>query len=345
MSLEARTVTRKDVAKAAGVSTSAVSLVLNDNPGVRISPATRQRVREAAAKLGYSPNPVARALAMGVTGNIGVALHYIKNPFNSFTATILDGLWEALHEKESYRCVLGQGHAQCLLGKLYNTSSVDGLVLIAPPIDADDPEFKAALERNFPMVCVGSKPKGAAIDYVDIDNVLAGYQATRRLLDAGHTKILHLAGPLAENSAAVDRQTGYFNALREAGLDPAEMPPIDCSFNGRFAQVAMEKILSTKPAFSAIFAANTAMAYGAQRILLEKGYSVPGDISITSIDRFPSDGILVNDTITRVDLPLHDIGEAAGRRILERIQKTDLPPKRIVIPHTWYEGASIAPAL
>ena len=332
--------TRQDVADKAKVAPSTVSLVLNNTPGARISQATRDRVAKAAKALGYNPNPVARALAMGKNDNIGIVLHFVDNPFNSFVASIMDGFWQTVQNEQEYRCLLGQGRPQKGLGGLYKANNVDAIAVLVPPLDLDDDELELAVASKFPVICIGSQPRNHQFDYVDIDNEKVGYEATKRLIEAGHRSIVHIAGPIDLHSGALERMQGYQRAIKEAKLKEP-IAPIDCGFTPHKAYEETQKLLKSKVNFTAIFASNHAMAHSCGMALEEGGLSVPKDVSLIAVDRRTSPQF----NITTAVLPVKEFGIEAGRRLLERMDNPRLRAKRILLPYTWDEGSSItAPA-
>ncbi|NRA39732.1 MAG: LacI family DNA-binding transcriptional regulator, partial [Planctomycetes bacterium] len=179
---EDRVPRRKDVAELAKVSPSTVSLVLNNTPGPRIPDSTRQRVIDAADELGYQPSAVARALVTGKTMTIGVVFHYIGNPFHNIAAEWLNGVWSVLRGS-GYRLVIGEGNEESLMAGLYRERGVDGIILLVPPYDANDPEVQRMRKSNFPVVSIGAKCEHAVGDYVDSDNFnVALHQTERHIL-------------------------------------------------------------------------------------------------------------------------------------------------------------------
>ncbi|MBN8525512.1 MAG: LacI family DNA-binding transcriptional regulator [Planctomycetes bacterium] len=335
-----RPASRRDVAALAGVAPGTVSLVLNGTPGIRVSAATRKRIEDAARALAYQSNQTANALATGRTDAIGVVLNYVQQPFQDYVSGLMDGLWETLAPR-GLRLVLASGTPEHRAAGLFHRRSVDGIVFIAPPAEAD-PELDSIAAARFPAVCIGSRPSHPGLACVDIDNAGAGRQATNALIDAGHRRILHLAGPLSVNTSARERLAGYRSALATAGIpeDPALIH--DCSYNGIFASDAIARILDQGTRFTAIFAANSDMGRGAVTTLVRRGLRIPTDVSVISIDQDYHAG-WHGPELTCLAQPLREIGQVAGQRILGMIAGSEPSSGSRLLPCRLVVGASMAP--
>jgi len=334
--------TRRDVAARAGVAPSTVSLVLNRTPGPRIPEETRERVMAAARELGYQSSTIARALVTGKTQTVGVVLHFVDRPFISYVSKILDAFWIALNER-GYRMLMAEGTAESCVAGLFRERSVDGLLVMVPPYASADAELRDMVDAGFPAVFAGSLPGAIKADYVDVDNVLLGQRATTLLLEAGHRRIVHLAGPLVVNSSARDRRTGYESAMRAAGLPVDESSVIDCSYNGEFVSDRLGAAMDRGLEFTAIFAANHSMAHGAQRALIARGLRVPEDVSITTIDLDAWTARPIGCPITCFEQPLGTIGAQAAALLMERMDGLVSGPRSVLLPGTLIPGGSVAP--
>lgn len=337
----ARAAKRSDVARLAGVAPTTVSLVLNRTPGMRIPEATRQRIEEAARSLGYQSSAVARALVSGRTGAIGVSFHHAGRPFRTYAAGILDGFWTVVNDG-AYRLLLTDGSYERCVGGLFRERCVDGVMAIAPPATADDPELRDLCAAGFPAVFIGCRPGVEGGDYVDIDNHAAGRAATALLTAAGHRRILHIAGPLVVNTSAIERLAGHRLAQDEAGIawDPALL--IDGSYN---PAIAAEKVAAAWDGglrFTAICAASHDMGSAAVEVLRARGVAVPRQVSVAGIDIQSLDGPRTS-AITSFLQPLQEIGRRAGERMLARLGGDRSPPQRILLPCGDPVGDTIVP--
>ena len=256
---------------------------------------------------------------------------------------MLDGAWDEL-SAVGYSMLISSGTPDACAAGLFRKRNVDGVLLISPPVAADDAELRDLVRSGFPAVCIGARPDGCAerISYADIDNVAAGYRATDLLLQAGHRDILHVSGPLALSSVARDRLVGVRMALGERDLQLRDDHILDASWNVQVAEELVGKAFDRGLRCTAMVAANGNMAQGAIRALQQRGLRVPADISITAVDAPPRDtpnGVVV----TRLDQPLYEIGQQAARLLIERIDDPAAKPRTVLAPFREVAGSSIAP--
>jgi len=274
-----RGVTIREVAADAGVSHQTVSRVINDQ--TNISPATRERVLESMRRLRYRPSRVARALASSRSRTIGIAL----------TATGGYGPPKTLRSIEEAALEAGYFVNSVNIGAVDRRSTqkalahltdhgIDGLVMIAPTgvmLDALD-EY----EIDVPYVTVESSGRGGS-RAIAIDHELGARLATRHLVELGHRRVLHVAGP-ADWFDAQARVRGWRAVLEEAGL-PVE-PPLVGDWMPNFGRdVAARAVIDSGA--TGVFVANDQMALGLLQALHRSGVRVPGDVSIVGFDDIP----------------------------------------------------------
>lgn len=268
-----------DVARVAGVSQKTVSRVINDAPHVRSD--VRERVLAAIRELGYRPNTAARALATQrthVIGAIAVGTRYYG------PATRLLAIEHAARAK-GYTLAINsapdpwiddvRGAVESLLHR-----GAEGIILEIPSTDLD---LDTGLLRDIPVVSnVGVLPGVRHIALVGADQHDVGQLVARHLLDLGHVRFAHVAGPRRWDAAA-DRQAGWQQELRTAGHDPGAVVEGDWSARSGYA-LGYELARS---GVTAIFAANDSMAMGVVRALIESGLRVPQDVSVVGVDDVP----------------------------------------------------------
>ena len=268
-----------DVARLAGVSPMTVSRVINNEPNVIA--ATRGKVDEAIAALGYFPNLAARSLAGG--RQCRVALLY-SNPSAAYLSELLVG---GLAEAASRNVELIVEHCgtdydvQMLVARLV-ARRVDA-VLVPPPL-CDDTELLAAFTAaKFPMALIATGRPQTNAQAVRIDNEAAAHAMTARLISLGHRRIGFIAGN-ANQTASAERQAGHERALGEAGipLEPALFAQGDFTYRSGLA--AAEKLLDQKSCLTAIFASNDDMAAAAMAIAHRRRLDVPRELSICGFD-------------------------------------------------------------
>ncbi|PTA66506.1 LacI family DNA-binding transcriptional regulator [Deinococcus arcticus] len=322
-----RSVTIKDIARAADVSISTVSRTLNGSSAV--AEAKRARVLAAAAQLGYEPNVAAQGLVRGRSMTIGVLTQDIASPFYNEVARGIDVGFAG----SGYQPIFVNGHWQIQDESAAITAltrrQVDGLIILGGRLG--DGQLRD-LHARFPLVLVGRRVAGLEAACLSVDNVQGAFLATSHLIQLGHRRIGHITGVSSQRDA-VDRLEGYRLALAEAGLDFDSRLVFEGDFNESAGIQAVEHWLGQGAALSAIFAANDQMAYGARLGLYRRGIRVPDDISLIGFDDLPASQFTL-PPLTSVHQPLFEMGEQAARRVLRRLQAPDLPLEPPELPLT-----------
>ncbi len=302
-------ITIQHIALKAGVSKSTVSRVLNESAPV--TRAKRRAVLAAMAELNYQPNIFARGLAGGQSMTVGVLTQNFGSPFydaimqgvnrgfagSGYSPIFADGQWQAAVEDRAIQTLLGR--------------QIDALILVG---GHSTPEMLCRLGQQLPMILVGRHVAELADQCVRIDNYQAAYDATRYLIEAGHIHIAHITG-IMDQPDSVARRAGYVQALREAGLEVNPELIFEGNFRRQAGVLAIEALLMRRLAFSAVFAANDQMAFGARLALYRRGIRVPEDISLVGFDDQP-DSAYITPPLTTVRQPAVEMGEAAARALL-----------------------------
>ena len=307
-------ITIKDIARQAGVSVATVSYVVNKSRWV--SPELTERVLKAIEQQGYSPNAVARSLRQKRTKTIGLIVPDSSNPF---FAEIAKGVEDAGFEA-GYSVILCNSNAsldrELVYLDLLQSKRVEGIIFIATTAQVN--QIRPIVNSGIPVVIFYRDIPGLEVDTFRIDNLKAGYLATRHLIELGHRKIacIQPASPVTPSSERVE---GYKQALSEAGLSWNDqlMPRGDNRVSG--GKAAAQKLADSGLSFSAIFSANDAMAIGAMRTLRDLGYQIPLNVSIVGVD----DIILASYTeppLTTVAQPKYEAGCQAIEFLIDRIE-------------------------
>jgi len=331
---ENKTADIKDVAKAAGVSISTVSNVINKKKPV--SAELTAQVNQAIQTLGYEVNPVGRGLKSNKTNQVGV----IVPSFNQvYFPAILQGVNEA-GAKFGYNISVfetgGDIEREREHVKLLQNSWADGIILASYANQKSMSErtyirFLAKSgdrEKRTPVVSLESI-LDPWIDAVIIDNEKAAEIAVAHLISLGHTKIAHIAAPLRYQIGAL-RFSGFKKALERAGLPFYEALICEGDFSPVSGYQRMEKLLGQNEEFTAVFAASDQMGIGALRALLDRGVDVPGEVAVIGIDNnFPS--TLVTPSLSSVNLPKYEMGYQAMHLLADRIKYPEKPNRVITL--------------
>jgi LacI family transcriptional regulator len=294
--------TLEDVARRAGVTAATVSNVLSGRVGVR--EATRQRVQDAIAEVGYRPNLVARGLARGKTYTLAVLAPTLTNPF---FAEVIETM-EAVADAHDYQLLLALSHGQPHQGarhlERFASRWVDGFIILggaAPSADVD-----ALSKTGKPVVLSVWGTDAAALEAprVEIDFRRAGELATQHLLDRGHRRI----ATILEVPVQQTRFEGFQAALHQAGMHvlPEYVQRGDSSFAS--GQRAMSALLALPKPPTAVFAGNDAMALGAMEAAYVAGVAVPDKLAVVGVDDIPG-AEYAHPPLTTVRIPTRELAD------------------------------------
>lgn len=314
-------VTIKDVAKLAGVSTATVSRVINNDP--RISGTTREKVMECLVKLDYKMNNIARSLKTSKSHTIGFLCPELAN---SFFMTIAKGAEEEFGKHgynllicSSYESVREETEKIDLLCK----KCVDGVILI--PATSEGAHYNQLKEKGIPTVIVDRLVNNFTSDAVLVDNFNGSYSAVEYLISQGKRRIGYIGGNL-DISSARERDEGYRRALNNYCI-PVEEEIIkygDFHIDGGYQK--MRELMENENPPKDIFITNYFMHLGATKYLVEHNSILPGEISITSFDDMDLASVLGFCGVL-VSQPMLEIGYKAASMLFERItnEETDFP--------------------
>jgi LacI family transcriptional regulator len=298
------------VAERAGVSPSTVSRILNGTAVV--SDDKRGAVDRAIAELGFVPNPVARGLAGGRTLSIGVLTQAIDSPFYG---AALRGIEDALGQA-GYSPLFMSGHwqadeeARCI--DVLRARRVDGLIVLTGRLSDN---ALRAVAKTLPVVVTGRTLNAPNLYSLSFDNAAGARMATQHLIDQGHKRIAFIAGD-PRHPDAVDRQAGYLAALDAAGLRVLPELIMPGQFHEDSGVVAVEQLFHTRQRFTAIFAANDQMAFGAALALHRRGLRVPDDVSLVGFDDLLG-ALYTLPPLSTVHQPVYELGRLAATSVLQ----------------------------
>ena len=322
-------VTLKDIAKLTGVHVSTVSRALDPNRATPITEDVVEKVQGAAKQLGYRPNRAAYSLRTNKTMTIGIMIPDITN---TLFPPIVRGI-ESVMEPEGYASILvntdsQRGREVALLGTLQERG-VDGIIHTAAL--RNEPSIIEAAASGMPIVTLNRKVDGTDIPYI-INDEDAGIAAVLdHLLDYGHTRIAHLAGP-AELSTGTLRRNAFLAAAREKGLDASTLPICEAArFDEQEGERCAYQILDNAPNTTAILCANDRLALGTLRAIQNRGLRCPDDISVTGFNDMPLLD-LIPPGLTTVRILQFEAGQTAARHLLSLLRgnRDDVPLETIL---------------
>ncbi|MBI5959092.1 MAG: LacI family DNA-binding transcriptional regulator [Chloroflexi bacterium] len=319
-------VTMDQIAREAGVSRTTVSFVLNNTPNKNIPEATRQRVLEAAQRLGYYESfPVDQKL-------IAFVMHQTSEQIaqDALLGEVLRGLSGAI-EPHGYHVGLFSMPLDSPTHylDLVMTRRPQGIVL-SGPIIKDSEELRVLQERGIPTVIQG-QVENPEIYCVDVDNVHGAYIAVRHLLELDHRRIAMITNSPSLYTASEERLRGYRRALAEYGVEEDERLVRYGAFTSASGYAAMQEILSAagEPP-SAVFAASDVVALGAIQAIRQAGLQIPDDISLVGFDDIPLAPFL-SPPLTTVRIFAADLGRHAGQVLMGLILGQGNQPRRIFL--------------
>jgi len=302
--------TLEDVAQAAGVSRALVSLVMRDSP--RVSIESRRRVSDAAAKLGYRPNLMARNLASRRTLTIGVLLNDLHNPW---FAEVTDGIHDAA-ERHGYQLILASGRRNARLESraldTFLASRVDGIIVAGCRLPATRLD---AVAQEVAVVSVGRALPKTVLGSVTTDDAYGARLAVEHLYELGHRRIAHIDG--GKGAGAAPRRSGYLHTMRELGLsDVAQVVPGD--FTEEAGARGAERLFRGVDVPTAIFTANDLSAVGAIDVIERCGLVIPDEVSVVGFDN-TSLAALNHIGLTTIHQPRREMGVVAATMLIDAI--------------------------
>jgi LacI family transcriptional regulator len=303
----------KDVARAAGVSVSTVSRVINDSASV--IPEKRQAVLAAMADLKYQPNSLARALVNNRSDCIGLLVGEIESPF---FGQLMAGVHRVVMAAGKHVIVTAGYHKadqERSAIRFMQERRCDGLVIHSKALP--DAEIIELIERGVPVTLINRLIPGYEARSVYLNNEYGAYLATRHLIRNGHRNIAYVGTNIAIEDGQ-SREAGYQRALTEAGIEFDARKLVKAFPDEEGGNYAMAEVIARNLAITALFAYNDAMAAGATMMLQDAGWRVPQQISIVGFD----DVILariIKPHLTTIRYPVNEMGALAAQLVLHEL--------------------------
>ncbi|MFJ6530786.1 LacI family DNA-binding transcriptional regulator [Streptomyces longwoodensis] len=313
-----RRVTMADVARMAGVSPTTASFALSGRTDMRISEASRARVLEVARELGYRPNVMARGLRTKSTQTIGFVSDMITT--TPFAGDVIRGALEAARERDHLLFITEAGGDRAAESSLVHAlldRQVDAVIYAAMFTQYVTPPKELFGHRVVLLNCLAP---GFDAPSVVPDEVQAGRDAARALLDAGHGEGIwaiggHLAVPASPegNIAGNERMRGMEEVLRAHGARLEGV--VECDWNTQDGYREVSALLAEGHRPRALVCLTDRLSFGAYQALGEAGLSVPGDVSVVSFDD-QDIAVALRPALTTLKLPHYQLGRLAVELIL-----------------------------
>lgn len=315
-------VTRKDVARYAGVSTAVVSYVVNGGPK-KVAPATEAKVQDAIRVLGYRPNAAARALKLGSSETLGLVIPDNSNPFFS----LLSHAVEDAAAERGYALVLTNSDGSVAKERRHIRNlaarQVDGVVLASVLFEPDLIELDAS---EIPAVLLNHGDEAPGFNSVGVNLAAGARMAVEHLIGHGHTSIGLAMGTNTANDFD-GREQGWLQALADAGLP--EGPIVRGPFTRPGGYAAGQRLLASANRPTAIFASSDMQAIGILRAIHEAGVAVPGEIAVASFDG-SSESEYSWPALTTVEQPVRAMADAAVNALVG--DDRGKPPRHRIFP-------------
>lgn len=318
-----KTVTSADVARLAKVSQSAVSRAFSE--GASVSDEMRKRVVDAANRLGYRPNALARAMISGRSRMIAMVVAYLDNQFYPI---ILEKLSRALQSNGYQMLLILSDHGdQDRVVQAILQYQVEGIIMASATLSSS--LAAECAKTGTPVVHFNRYVPASPTSSVTSDNLEGGRMVAHALADGGHQRIAFIAG-IEDSSTSRDREAGFFKGLAERRLSLFARAVGGYTFEG--AAAAARQLLSMKPRPDAIFVANDHMAFSVMDVARnEFKLAIPQDLSIIGYDDVPEAG-WGGYALTTVSQPAEEMVQATVSILLEQIEQGTVIRRAAVLP-------------
>jgi DNA-binding LacI/PurR family transcriptional regulator len=333
-------ITIKDIAKRVGVSHTTVSRALHGS--ALISAETRERIRQAAAEMGYQPSAAARSLRTNRSQVLGVIVSSLDDPF---FAEILQGIEERAQECGYGLFIAASQHnlaRERAIVKTMRTHRVDGVIICSTSFSAV--QARQLFEFGFPTVVVNNQSADVFRYSIYHDDVDGSRQLTHHLIELGHRRIAYLGNALSGRTT-LDRLDGFRQAMLAAGLPiPPEYIYQAPGGKPEHGFAGAQRLLELPNCPSAIVCYNDLMAVGALKAARLAGLDVPADLSVTGFDNIAISAY-THPPLTTFDQPKRAIGLEAARLLFDLLERgPDNGEKVKILPGRLLERESSGPA-
>lgn len=344
--------TLADIARAAGVDRSTVCRVLKDEG--RVSPETRQRIKNLAREMNYVPNPIARSLILGKSTFVGVVADPV---ITSIYELIVDPIEQLLRSHGLsmllVRAPLTKSGEEEVLRQLMSYQTA-GLIAIRSSMSPETTVYQEFVESGGKMVVLYKPLEGLKVPQIVSSDYLPSKLAAEHLLELGHRRIAHLTID-RQLPSRIHRDRGFRDALENAGIEVDESLIVPTALTHEAGKHSAQKLLAMKNPPTAIVTRADAVALGAIDACISAGLSVPEDMSITGIGNFWHPGMM-KVPLTTVGHPCGEMAQRGTDTLVRMIRGEDVPPETVALgaelivrestgpPHVDHRTAKAIPA-
>ncbi len=320
--------TLKDVAKLSGVHPSTVSRVLRNKENIPISKETRKRILKAVAELNYQPDITARALRLKKSNAIGLI---IPDILNSFFAGVARSI-EKECAKAGYTLLVSETNENQeneirSVNDLYSRG-IDGLIIA--PVQNTDMHIRDLRDKNFPFVLIDRCFEDIETNYVISNNEKAAYDAIVYLIELGHKRIAFLSSR-REIYTVHKRLIGYKKAVADFNLHEGEELIAGTGFTFENGFESTMELLSLANPPTAMLSSGNIITIGAMQAIMEKGLSIPNDISLIAFTDTIYSPYLVCP-LTTISHSVREIGNKSFEILLAQMTtENSFPCSKIII--------------
>ena len=316
-----------EIAQLAGVSSAAVSRYFN---GGSISEEKKQSIKRVIEETGYMPNPAARSLRQQRSDNIGIIVPKVNS---DSVSNLVEGVSSVLN-KTGFMAVFGNAendeNREIEYLRLMQEAHLAGIILMGTIITPK--HIKIFRDTKIPIVVCGQNHSSVSCIYHD--DRCAAREIARHIIAKGRRRLAYVGATESDVSVGVNRRIGVEEAMIEACISPTELVRTQVLFTADEGYKGMCEILDGGFEPDGVICATDTIAVGAMRALRERGYSIPGDVSIGGVGGGKA-GTILNPALTTVRLFHRESGERATKLLLSMIDYSrEHPGEKIPVSHT-----------
>jgi len=311
--------TIKDIANVLGITPSAVSRALNDNP--RISDKTKVAVQQVAKNLNYEPNQLASALRSGKSNLVGVI---VPRANSNFFSSVVENI-ETILNKQGYNVIMTQSNEsyekECRSIDALIQTQVDGIIASMANETTNLDYYKKIKAKGIPLVLFDRGEDEIEVDYVGIDDYKTSHLIVDHLVEKKCKRIAHIAG-FKHKRIYKNRLIGFKDALEKNNLPVDENLIIESNLRVEDGRRIMKQLLKAPNRPDAIYAAGDYAALGALQVLKEENIKVPDEIALVGFSNEPFTS-LTSPSISTINQQSDEMGKIAAKALLKRMKDSN----------------------